>query len=93
MKFIAAVFVAAMATGSNAWLFSSCQGGGIDNWKKNDCHNVDADSVQFQSDNGCTIFIYGEEGCQGTAVTTKTQNTCFSSTSGHVSSVKCVEGL
>jgi hypothetical protein len=91
MKFIATVFLAAMATGSNAWLFSSCQGGGISNWKKNDCHNVDASSVQFQSDNGCTIYIYGEEGCQGSSTVTKTQNTCFQAPQGHVYSVKCRE--
>ncbi|KAF2650451.1 hypothetical protein K491DRAFT_697244 [Lophiostoma macrostomum CBS 122681] len=77
---------------SSAWLLSGCAGGGIHNWKKDNCYNFESAQVQYQSDNKCTMFVFGDKDCKGNALSTTNQNACTAAPGGAgVRSVKCRE--
>ena len=94
MKFLPFILLTTTITTTNAWLFSSCSGGAINNRDKNDCHNISTPSVKYRSDNKCTMFLYAQKSCKGTALVTQEQGKCFGANGGaRVQSVKCREGL
>ncbi|KAF2789384.1 hypothetical protein K505DRAFT_253467, partial [Melanomma pulvis-pyrius CBS 109.77] len=80
-----------LASSTSAFVVTNCRDNLRNNWSNNRCHDYDVGtSLKYQSDKGCTITLFNQEGCRGVAYTSDSQEKCLG-LPGHlaIKSVKC----